>query len=52
MVGADRILVLDSGTLAEAGTHEELLRSGGLYARMWADYNQAVNWKIAGKEVR
>ena len=52
VVGADRILVLDSGTLAEAGTHEELLRSGGLYARMWADYNQAVNWKIAGKEVR
>jgi len=52
VVGADRILVLDSGNLAEAGTHAELLQGGGLYARMWADYNQAVNWKIAGKEVR
>ena len=52
VVGADRILVLDSGKLAEAGTHAELLQGGGLYARMWADYNQAVNWKIAGKEVR
>ena len=52
VVGADRILVLDSGKLAEAGTHAELLQGGGLYARMWADYNQAVNWKIAGREVR
>ena len=33
---ADRILVLDSGKLAEAGTHTELLRRDGLYADMWA----------------
>ena len=52
VVGADRILVLDSGKLAEAGTHAELLQAGGLYAKMWADYNQAVTWKIAGREVR
>jgi ATP-binding cassette subfamily B protein len=44
--------VLDSGKLAEAGTHAELLQGGGLYARRWVDYNQAVNWKIAGMEVR
>ena len=33
---ADRILVLDQGRLAEAGTHAELLRRDGLYADMWA----------------
>lgn len=32
---ADRILVLDDGTLVEDGTHEELLQSDGLYANFW-----------------
>ena len=32
---ADRIIVLSDGGIAEEGTHEELLRRGGLYARMW-----------------
>ena len=30
----DRILVLDSGRIVEQGGHDELLRAGGLYARM------------------
>ena len=42
----DRIIVLDSGHVAEEGTHAELLANEGLYARMWKDYNQAVRWKI------
>ncbi|MCA1661418.1 MAG: ABC transporter ATP-binding protein/permease [Novosphingobium sp.] len=33
---ADRILVLDQGQLAEAGSHLELLKRDGLYAEMWA----------------
>ena len=31
----DRIAVFDGGRLAEAGSHEGLLRQGGLYARLW-----------------
>jgi ATP-binding cassette subfamily B protein len=36
IVGADQIVVLDGGRVAERGTHGELLRQGGLYAQMWA----------------
>ena len=53
VVGADKIIVLDGGRVEETGTHAQLVRAGGLYARMWADYNQAAKWKIsAGEEVR
>lgn len=33
---ANAIFVLNEGTLAESGTHAELLRRDGLYAEMWA----------------
>ncbi len=33
---ADRILVLDGGAVAEAGSHEELLAEEGLYHRLWS----------------
>jgi ABC-type multidrug transport system fused ATPase/permease subunit len=33
--GADRIAVLDDGTVVEQGTHAELLARGGRYAAMW-----------------
>jgi ATP-binding cassette subfamily B protein len=36
VVGADQIVVLDAGRVAERGTHAELLASGGLYAELWA----------------
>ncbi len=32
---ADQILVLDDGRIVERGTHEQLLRSGGLYRRLY-----------------
>ena len=36
VVGADQIVVLDAGRVAERGTHAELLARQGLYAELWA----------------
>ncbi|MGI6090791.1 MAG: ABC transporter ATP-binding protein [Saccharofermentanales bacterium] len=47
VVGVDKIIVLDSGCVIEEGTHAKLKETGGLYARMWADYNQALSWRIS-----
>jgi ATP-binding cassette, subfamily B, bacterial len=39
----DRILVIDDGQVAETGTHDELVASGGLYARLYALQEQGRN---------
>ncbi|HEX6211372.1 MAG TPA: ATP-binding cassette domain-containing protein, partial [Methylomirabilota bacterium] len=36
VIGADTIIVLDRGRVAERGTHRELLTQGGVYARLMA----------------
>lgn len=41
IVGADEIIVLDQGRIAERGTHAKLLAQGGLYASMWNRQREA-----------
>ncbi len=41
IIGADEIIVLDQGVIAERGTHHELLARGGLYASMWNRQREA-----------
>jgi len=40
VVGADEILVLENGKVAERGSHAALLALGGLYAELWARQQQ------------
>lgn len=39
VTGADQIVVLDRGRVAETGTHADLVGRGGAYARMWAAHH-------------
>lgn len=46
---ADRIYVLKNGQIEESGNHAELLQNGGLYNRMWNEYQTSVNWKVGAE---
>ena len=41
VMNADNIYVINDGNIAEQGTHEKLLETGGLYSRMWAAHISA-----------
>lgn len=46
IMGADNILVLEGGNIAEQGTHKELLAQDGWYARMIAEQEKARQWVV------
>jgi len=48
IVNADQILVVQGGEIVERGTHQELVEKGGVFAKMWKDYQQSVSWTIGG----
>lgn len=43
---ADQIFVLDKGRITQRGTHDELVREGGIYRRFVDSRRQAIGWKI------
>ena len=43
---AGHIFVLREGRVEETGTHDSLVERGGLYAKMWRDYQTSVTWKV------
>ena len=46
---ADQILVLDGGHIVQKGTHAELAKQDGIYARFIGQREQAESWQIAGQ---
>ena len=46
---ADKILVINKGKIAEAGRHEDLLHKGGMYKKMWDEYQRSIQWKLSSK---
>ena len=51
VAGADQIYVIKDGQIAESGSSRELMERGGLFARMWKNYQTSVQWKVQ-KEVQ
>lgn len=44
---ADCIYVIEDGRIVETGRREELCERGGLFARMWKNYQTSAQWKVA-----
>ncbi|MER5493512.1 ABC transporter ATP-binding protein [Streptomyces sp. NPDC002490] len=47
LAAADHVVSLDEGRVTETGTPEELLRTGGAFARLSQQYERARHWRIA-----
>ena len=44
---ADCIYVLQNGEIVERKPHSRLIEKNGIFARMWKNYSEAAEWKIA-----
>ncbi len=48
VVNADCIYAMDSGNIAECGTHSKLIKNGGLYSKLWKSQQSLENYAKDG----
>jgi len=46
IMGADNIVVLEAGKVAEQGTHQELMERNGLYKRLFSIQQDSLGWSV------
>lgn len=46
IIGADNIFVLENGSIAETGTHAQLLEANGLYSKLWKLQSTTDGWTM------
>lgn len=44
---ADQIIVMNQGRIAQRGTHEQLMKQGGIYASLINVRTEALGWKLS-----
>ena len=42
----DNIFFVENGRIVEEGNHDTLVENGGLYSRMWDEFNQSIQWNV------
>lgn len=47
----DKIYVVENGRIVEEGNHHTLIDSGGIYSRMWDEFNQSIQWKVKSEAI-
>lgn len=47
----DKIYVVGNGRIVEEGNHHTLIDSGGIYSRMWDEFNQSIQWKVKSEVI-
>lgn len=47
----DKIYVVENGRIVEEGNHHTLIDGGGIYSRMWDEFNQSIQWKVKSEAI-
>jgi len=50
LAAADRVVALDAGQVAEVGSPDDLRQAGGIFAKLYSQYERAQSWHVAWRK--